>query len=61
MEQKLRTIDNLITASFIGFVAFSIFSISLTQACAAVGGIAWWAKLRLTGGKVKWPLAIHWL
>ena len=61
MEQKLKTIDRLITASFIGFAVFLIFSISLTQVCAAVGGIAWLAKVRLTGCKVRWPLGIPWL
>lgn len=61
MEQKSRAIDLLITASFIGFVAFSIFSISLTQLFCAVGGIAWLMKLRLTGCRVRWPLGIPWL
>jgi O-antigen ligase len=61
MEQQLKTIDRLIVVSFMGFSIFSIFSISLTQTFATIGGIAWLIKSRLTGNKAKWPLATPWL
>lgn len=61
MEQNLKVWDRIITASFIGFVTSSIFSITLTQLCGAIGGLAWFAKSRLTGNKVKWPMGIPWL
>ena len=61
MEQDLKVWDRIITASFIGFVMFSIFSITLTQLSGAIGGLAWFAKSRLSGNKAKWPLGIPWL
>lgn len=57
----MKTIDRVITAGFMGFILFSIFSISLTQLFATIGGIAWFLKTRLTGNKAKWPLGVPWL
>lgn len=58
MEQTLRVLDRIIEASLIGFAAFALFSISLTQICFAAGGLAWLTKVGLTRswGQVQRPL-----
>ncbi|MBI4389794.1 MAG: O-antigen ligase family protein [Nitrospinae bacterium] len=63
MDNKTDTVDLVVTGSLVGFVLFSVFSISLAQACATAGGIAWLWRIcrdRAWGG-MKWPLGIPFL
>lgn len=56
----LFNLDKIITATLFIFVAASIFSISITQIAAGLGGLAWAIKTHLnhTWKEQKWPLAI---
>ena len=56
----LFNLDKIITATLFIFVAASIFSISITQIAAGLGGLAWAIKAHLnhTWKEQKWPLAI---
>ena len=56
----LFNLDKVITATLFIFVAASIFSISITQIAAGLGGLAWAIKTHLnhTWKEQKWPLAI---
>ena len=54
----LFNLDKIITATLFIFVAASIFSISITQIAAGLGGLAWAIKTHLnhTWKEQKWPL-----
>ena len=56
----LFNLDKIITATLFIFVAASIFSISITQIAAGLGGLAWAIKAHLnhTWKEQKWPLSI---
>ena len=56
----LFNLDKIVTATLFIFVAASIFSISITQIAAGLGGLAWAIKTHLnhTWKEQKWPLAI---
>jgi hypothetical protein len=59
-EEFLPTIDKVIISSLFVFTAFSMFSISVTQIAAGIGGIAWFFRIYITGDLRKqcWPLLI---
>ena len=63
MDLRLFYLDKVILVSLISFVAFSFFSISLTQISCGIGGLAWGAKCFLTRswGSQKFPLKIPFL
>ena len=54
----LPTIDKVIISSLFIFTAFCMFSISVTQIAAGIGGIAWFLRVYITGDlrKQYWPL-----
>ena len=56
----LFNLDKVVTATLFIFVAAYIFSISITQIAAGLGGLAWAIKTHLnhTWKEQKWPLAI---
>jgi O-antigen ligase len=56
----LFNLDKVITATLFIFVAASIFSISITQIAAGLGGLAWAIKTHLNHAwkDQRWPLAI---
>ena len=60
MDLKLIYLDKVILFSLTSFVAFSFFSISLTQISCGVGGLAWGLKCFLTRswGMQKFPLKV---
>ena len=59
-EEFLPTIDKVIISSLFVFTAFCMFSISVTQIAAGIGGIAWFFRIYITGDLRKqcWPLLI---
>ena len=59
-EKTIAVLDKLIIISLYAFVAFSMFSISITQISAGVGGLAWLLRTQLTGSwhEQRWPLGI---
>ena len=59
-KNVLLDLDKVITATLFTFVAASIFSISITQIAAGLGGLAWAIKTHLnhTWKEQKWPLAM---
>ena len=60
-EKKiLLNLDKVIIAALFVFVAFSMFSISITQIAAGLGGLAWVARTHLTSAwkDQQWPLVI---
>ena len=46
-KNVLLNLDKIITATLFIFVAASIFSISITQIAAGLGGLAWAIKIHL--------------
>jgi len=60
METTLKSLDTVIKASLIGFVLFSMFSISVSQISLGLGGLAWFVKLQLTRSWKEqfWPIGI---
>ena len=60
MERVSPVLDNVVIAALFVFVAFAMFSISVTQIAAGIGGIAWmWrTQLNRTWGEQNWPLRI---
>jgi O-antigen ligase len=59
-KKVLLSLDKIIIATLFVFVAASIFSISITQIAAGLGGLAWAIKTHLnhTWKEQKWPLVI---
>jgi len=59
-KNVLLDLDKVITATLFIFVAASIFSISITQIAAGLGGLAWAIKTHLnhTWKEQKWPLVM---
>ena len=60
LKEFLPTIDKVIISSLFIFTALSMFSISITQIAAGIGGIAWFFRIYITGDlrKQYWPLLI---
>ena len=60
MDQKIQILDKTIIATLFVFVAFSMFSISITQIAGGLGGLAWLLRTQLTGSwqDQRWPLGI---
>ena len=59
-KNVLLNLDKIIIATLFIFVAASIFSISITQIAAGLGGLAWAIKTHLNHAwkDQRWPLAI---
>jgi len=59
-KEFLPAIDKVIISSLFIFTAFCMFSISITQIAAGIGGIAWFFRIYITGDlrKQYWPLLI---
>ena len=59
-KEFLPAIDKVIISSLFIFTAFCMFSISVTQIAAGIGGIAWFFRIYITGDlrKQYWPLLI---
>ena len=63
MEHKFPVVDKMLTVTLFLFAAFSMFSISISQASAGIGGFLWLVRTHLTNtwGKQRWPLGIPFL
>ena len=63
MKRNFPIIDNTLTVTLFMFVAFSMFSISMTQISAGVGGFLWLLRTHLTNTwkEQRWPLGIPFL
>jgi O-antigen ligase len=59
-EKITSALDKTILATLFLFTFFSMFSISISQIAAGIGGIAWLAKTHITSSwqKQSWPLGI---
>ena len=59
-DKIIATLDKLIIVALFVFVAFSMFSISIIQISAGVGGLAWLLRTHLTRSwhEQRWPLKI---
>ena len=59
-EKTIAVLDKIIIISLFMFVAFSMFSISITQISAGVGGVAWLLRTHFTSSwhEQRWPLGI---
>ncbi|MDP6477422.1 MAG: O-antigen ligase family protein [Nitrospinaceae bacterium] len=62
-EQILSALDNMVIVTLFVFVAFSMFSISVTQIACGLGGLAWLLHTHLTDTwkDQRWPLGIPFL
>jgi len=62
-EKTTAVLDKIIIFSLFTFVAFSMFSISITQISAGVGGVAWLLRTHFTSSwhEQRWPLVIPFL
>ena len=60
MERNTPTIDKMLTFTLFLFTASSMFSISISQVSAGVGGILWLLRTHLTDTwkEQRWPLGI---
>jgi len=60
MERNLPILDKMLTATLYTFVAFSMFSISITQIACGLGGLLWVIRTHITGTWKEqiWPLKI---
>ena len=60
MKRNTPTIDKLLTFTLFLFTASSMFSISISQVTAGVGGILWLLRTHLTDTwkEQRWPLGI---
>ena len=60
MQQKIYFLDKVISATLFIFVIFSMFSISITQISAGLGGLAWLCRMQLTRtwADQSWSLGI---
>ena len=58
MERNTPTIDKMLTFTLFLFTASSMFSISISQVSAGVGGILWLLRTHLTDTwkEQRWPL-----
>jgi len=63
MERVLSALDKIVIVTLFVFVAFSMFSISVTQIACGLGGLAWILRTHLTGAwkDQRWPLGIPFL
>jgi len=63
MERLIPVLDKVVIATLFVFVACSMFSISITQISAGIGGLAWLWRTQLTGSwkDQRWPLWIPFL
>jgi len=59
-EKIVATLDKINIASLFIFTAFCMFSISITQIAAFLGGVVWLLRTHLTGNwqGQRWPLGI---
>ena len=62
-KKALTILDKIVTASLFLFVAFSMFSISITQIAAGIGGIAWLLRTHIAKNwqEQRWPLGVPFL
>jgi O-antigen ligase len=60
MERNTPTIDKMLTFTLFLFTASSMFSISISQVTAGVGGVLWLLRTHLTDTwkEQRWPLGI---
>ena len=58
MKQSFPILDKMLTATLFLFVASSMFSISITQISAGLGGLLWLVRTHLTNTwkEHRWPL-----
>ena len=63
MEHNFPIVDKMLTVTLFLFAASSMFSISISQVSAGIGGFLWLARTHLTNtwGKQRWPLGIPFL
>ncbi len=63
MERVLPALDKIVIVTLFVFVAFSMFSISVTQIACGLGGLAWILRTHLTCAwkNQRWPLGIPFL
>ena len=60
MKQSFPIIDKMLTVTLFLFAAFSMFSISITQISAGLGGLLWLLRSHLTNTwkEHRWPLVV---
>ena len=60
MKQNFPIIDKMLTVTLFSFAVSSMFSISISQVSAGIGGFLWLARTRLSKawGEQRWPLGI---
>ena len=60
MERNTPTLDKVLTTTLFVFVAFSMFSISITQIAGGLGGLTWIIRTHLTNtwNEQRWPLIV---
>ena len=60
MERNFPTIDKILIMTLFLFAMFSMFSISISQVSAGIGGLLWLIKTHLTKTwkEQRWPLGI---
>ena len=60
MKQSFSILDKMLTATLFLFVASSMFSISITQISAGLGGLLWLMRTHLTNAwkEQRWPLGV---
>ncbi len=60
MKQSFPTIDKMLTVTLFLFVASSMFSISVAQVSAVLGGLLWLLRTHLTNTwkEQRWPLGV---
>jgi len=60
MQKLIPTLDKVVVTALFVFVAFCMFSISITQIAGGIGGFAWLWRTKLTDSwkDQKWPLLV---
>ena len=60
MERNFPIVDKMLTVTLFVFAASSMFSISISQVSAGIGGFLWLTKTYLTKKwkEQRWPLGI---
>ena len=60
MERSISILDKVVVFSLFVFTASSLFSISIAQVAAGLGGMAWLLRTYVTGSwrEQRWPLGI---
>lgn len=60
MEKLIPVLDKVVIVTLFVFVAFSMFSISVTQIAFGLGGVAWLLRTQLTDEwkSQRWPLGL---